>query len=284
VWRFEREARAASALNHPNIVTLHDIGTAGEGHLFVMEFVEGHTLRQMYDRGAMPASIPPIGGQIAKGLAVAHAVGIIHRDVKPENIMVRKDGYVKVLDFGLARLMRDTEAAAKSLESTNPGRVLGTVRYMSPEQARGENVAAPSDLFSLGLIFYEMATGKHPFPSDSLLGTLHAITSQTPAAPSSLNGNIPAPLEELILSMLAKDATARPTAAAVDAWLADSGAQSGQARPHAVVNVPPESSARRCHNLPVQRTPFIGRRAEQAALFRLLAEDARQLISGRAGS
>jgi predicted ATPase len=279
VWRFEREARAASALNHPNIVTVYDIGITGEGRFIVMEFVEGQTLRQMHAQGAMPASVPPIGGQIAKALAVAHAAGIIHRDVKPENIIVRKDGYVKVLDFGLARLMRDTEVDAKSPDATNPGRILGTARYMSPEQARGENSAAPSDVFSLGIIFYEMATGKHPFPSDSLLGTLHAITAQTPVSPSSLNGNIEAPLEELILAMLAKDAAARPTAAEVDATLAGSGAQSGQVRSHAVASVTPGFSAQRFDRLPVQRTPFIGRRAEQAALLPLLFDPAIRLIT-----
>src|SRR5205807_6989436 len=115
--------------------------------------------------------------------------GIIHRDIKPENVIVRKDGYVKVLDFGLARLMRDTGVETESLDSTNPGRILGTARYMSPEQARGENAAAPSDVFSLGLIFYEMATSRHPFPSDSLLGTLHALNSETPASPSIWNSN-----------------------------------------------------------------------------------------------
>ncbi|HEV3198256.1 MAG TPA: protein kinase [Bryobacteraceae bacterium] len=279
VWRFEREARAASALNHPNIVTLYDIGTAGEGRFIVMEFVEGRTLRQMHAQGAMPASVPPIGGQIAKALAVAHAAGIVHRDVKPENIIVRKDGYVKVLDFGLARLMRDTEADAKTLDGTNPGRVLGTARYMSPEQARGENSGAPSDVFSLGLIFYEMATGRHPFPSDSLLGTLHAINTRTPAAPSSLNGNIPARLEELILAMLAKDAASRPTAAEVDASLAGSEAHAGEARAHAAVCVPLEPSARSSHNLPVQRTAFIGRRAERAALLPLLLDPGIRLIT-----
>jgi serine/threonine-protein kinase len=235
VWRFEREARAASALNHPNIVTIYDIGLAPEGRYIVMEFSEGRTLRQMQAQGAMPASVPPIGGQIAKALAVAHAAGIIHRDIKPENIIVRQDGYVKVLDFGLARLLRDTEVEAETLDMTIPGRVMGTARYMSPEQAHGENSGAASDVFSLGLIFYEMATGSHPFPSHSLLGTLHAISSLTPAAPSSLNSDIPAPLEELILAMLQKDPASRPTAAEVDASLAGSWswAQPGRAPSHA---------------------------------------------------
>ena len=174
IWRFEREARAASALNHPNIVTIYDIGAAEDGRFIVMELVEGRTLRQMLSGKPMPASVTVIGGQIAKALAVAHAAGIVHRDIKPENIILRNDGYVKVLDFGLARLMRDSTADTKSLEDTTPGRVIGTTRYMSPEQARGENSAAPSDVFSLGIIFYEMAAGRHPFPAGSPLAMLYA--------------------------------------------------------------------------------------------------------------
>ena len=183
VWRFEREARAASALNHPNIVTLYDIGIAGDERFIVMEFVEGQTLRQMFAQGPLPASVPVIGGQIAKALAVAHAAGIVHRDVKPENIMLRTDGYVKILDFGLARLMHPTGLETASLSGTHPGQMLGTARYMSPEQARGENTETSSDIFSLGLVFYEMATGSHAFPTDSLLSILHAITSKTPDSP-----------------------------------------------------------------------------------------------------
>src|SRR5262249_221426 len=141
VWRFEREARAASALNHPNIVTLYDIGVAQDGRFIVMEFVEGQTLRQMLRERPMLPAISVIGGQIAKALAVAQAAGIIHGDIKPENIIVRNDGYVKVLDFGLARLGQAAEIEAKSLDETSPGRLLGTINYMSPEQARGENSA-----------------------------------------------------------------------------------------------------------------------------------------------
>ena len=213
VWRFEREARAASALNHPNIVTLYDIGIAGDEPFIVMEFVEGQTLRQMFAQGPLPASVPVIGGQITKALAVAHAAGIVHRDVKPENIMLRTDGYVKILDFGLARLMHPTGLEPASLSGTHSGQVLGTVRYMSPEQARGENPETFSDIFALGLVFYEMATGSHPFQPDSMLSILHAIAWKHPIPPSKLNPNISSQLEELILAMLAKDAASRPTAA-----------------------------------------------------------------------
>jgi predicted ATPase len=273
IWRFEREARAASALNHPNIVTLYDIGHADEGRFIVMELVEGRTLRQTMDAGANPAAIPVIGGQIAKALAVAHAAGIVHRDIKPENIMIRQDGYVKVLDFGLARLVREPERDAQELQNTHPGRVMGTVRYMSPEQARGENPEAPSDVFSLGVVFYEMATGRHPFPADSVLGTLHAITAMAPAAPSRVNPQISRALEELILGMLQKKLELRPTAEQVDSALAGSG------RITPPEGTPAEAAAKRAQNLPVHRTPFIGRRADRTALQPLLLDPGIRLIT-----
>jgi len=268
VRRFEREARAASALNHPNIVTIYDIGTCDAGRYMVMELVEGQTLREILDAGPVPASLAPVGGQIARALAVAHAAGIVHRDIKPANIMVRKDGYVKILDFGLARLARETEGP-RSLDVTTPGQVLGTVAYMSPEQVRGENVAASSDVFSLGIIFYEMATGRHPFHGDSLMAMLHAIHSQAPVLPCALNPHVLPPLESLILAMLHKDPSLRPTAAEVDAALIGSG--SG--------NPPSEPGARRSHNLPLQRTPLIGRRAERSALQPLLLDPEIRLIT-----
>ena len=277
IWRFEREARAASALNHPNIVTLYDIGNADEGRFIVMELVEGRTLRQTMEQGAVPAAIPVVGGQIAKALAVAHAAGIVHRDIKPENIMIRQDGYVKVLDFGLARLLREPEHGPQALTGTHPGRVMGTVRYMSPEQARGENPAAPSDVFSLGVVFYEMATGKHPFPSDSVLGTLHAIATEAPAAPSRLNPALSRELDGLILGMLEKTPAMRPTAAEVDAALASGGQFPPALGRHAAAA--PQDASKRSQNLPVHRTPFIGRRVDRTALQPLLLNPAIRLIT-----
>ena len=270
VQRFEREARAASALNHPNIITIYDIGACEAGRFMVMEFVEGSTLRDILARGSVLASIAPVGGQVAKALAVAHSAGIIHRDVKPANVILRKDGYVKVLDFGLARLVHESESPL-ALDLTVPGQVLGTVAYMSPEQARGENIGAPSDVFSLGMIFYEMATGRHPFRADSMVAMLHAIHSQAPPSPSTLNPYVPQPLEELILAMLRKDASLRPTAAEVDAALIG-GAPF-------VSSIPSDPGTRRSHNLPVQRTPLIGRRAERSALQPLLADTEIRLIT-----
>jgi predicted ATPase len=270
VRRFEREARAASALNHPNIITIYDIGACDAGRFIVMELVEGVTLREILESGPALASLAPIGGQIVKALAVAHAAGIIHRDIKPANIMIRKDGYVKVLDFGLARLVHESESLA-SLEVTNPGCVLGTTAYMSPEQARGENLSASSDMFSLGIIFYEMATGKHPFQASSLVATLHAIHSQEPAPLAALNPHVPRPLSDLILAMLNKDASRRPTATEVDEALIK-----GSSVPS---TAPPEPSSRPLHNLPVQRTPLIGRRAERSALQPLLMDAEIRLIT-----
>lgn len=221
VRRFVQEAKATSALNHPHVITIYDIGQASAGHFIVMEFVEGQTLRAQMEQPCPPPLVAAVGAQIAKALAATHAAGIIHRDIKPENVMLRTDGYVKVLDFGLARLA--TIAAVNSematLAHTQPGTLLGTVRYMSPEQARGEEVEAASDIFSLGVVLYEMATGRAPFAATTLLATLNAITSQHPLPPSHWQSGLSARLESLLLQMLEKDAHRRPSAGQVAAAL-----------------------------------------------------------------
>ena len=152
VERFVREARAASALNHPNIVTIHEIGESGANRFIVMEFIMGCTLRKMIGQGVDLELLARIGEQVAKALTVAHAAGIIHRDIKPDNIMVRDDGYVKLLDFGLARLVPtgSSPTLATAANNTEVGTILGTARYMSPEQARGEEANSATDMFSLG--------------------------------------------------------------------------------------------------------------------------------------
>ena len=275
VLRFGREAQAASALNHPNIVTVYDIGVAEEGRFIVMEFVAGNTLRQMLAQGPLHDSVRRLGGQLAKALSVAHAAGITHRDIKPENVMVREDGYVKVVDFGLARLTHDGvgDGVALAESVAIPGRLVGTVRYMSPEQARGEQPGAASDVFSLGLILYEMATGQHPFATDSMLGTLHAITTQAAPPLSRWSPKISPALEQLILAMLEKDVASRPTAAEVEAALTGSADLASPSRSSTI------DSPQHRHNLPIIRTPFIGRNAELAAVRPLLLDPAIRLVT-----
>jgi predicted ATPase len=218
VRRFEQEARAASALNHPNIVTIHEIGEAEVGCYIVLEYIQGRTLRTLIDEQQSFQSLAPIGRQVAQALAVAHQAGITHRDIKPENIMVRDDGYVKVLDFGLARLssaMVSSESTAETAIHTKPGSIIGTVAYMSPEQARGDTVGPESDIFSLGVVFYEMVTRQKPFGGDSEVSVLHAIAYDDLLSPSVLNPEVPPPLESLILRMLEKNPSARPSACEV---------------------------------------------------------------------
>src|SRR5262245_17649743 len=167
--RLEREARTASALNHPNIVTIHDIGSDHSTHYIASELIEGETLRERLVRGPIQLSeAVDIATQVASALVAAHDAGVVHRDIKPENIMLRPDGYVKVLDFGIAKLAEQElpvtmpREEALLLVETNLGVVLGTVRYMSPEQARGAPVDKRTDIWSLGVVFYEMVTGHAP--------------------------------------------------------------------------------------------------------------------------
>jgi tetratricopeptide (TPR) repeat protein len=224
--RFTREARAASALNHPNIITIYEIGNLDAARFIVMELVQGLPLRAMMGEPLSIDLIASIGSQAAKALAVAHRAGIIHRDIKPENIMVRDDGYVKVLDFGLARLTStfaqepnaDTPSLeeAETLNLTQPGAIIGTIKYMSPEQARAEPLSGATDIFSLGVVLYEMATACHPFSAHSQVGMLHAIVTEEPVAPTRLNPEISPELDSLILQMLEKDARRRPAASDVD--------------------------------------------------------------------
>jgi hypothetical protein len=211
VDRFFREARAASALNHPNIVTVFDAGESEQGYFIVMELVRGRDLRSLIGQPLGRKRLTSLTRQIAEALSVAHEAGIVHRDIKPDNIMVRDDGYLKVLDFGLARLA----TLLTSTTETESGGIVGTIRYMSPEQTVESAVGPPSDMFSLGVVLYELATGRHPFDAESAYGVLHAIVSHQPIPPSRLNPELPPDLESLILRMLDKDPSRRPTAAAV---------------------------------------------------------------------
>ncbi len=223
--RFAQEARAASGLNHPNIITIHDIGQSSGMPFIVMELVEGHTLRDLLEReGAFACRrLLDIGMQIADGLAKAHAAGIVHRDLKPENVMVTSDGFVKLLDFGLAKLRADPLAEGERwFDSGSPtwpgspspqtavGLVLGTAGYMSPEQARGRPVDFRTDQFALGAILYELATGRQAFLRETPAQTLAAIIEDAPEPIASHNPACPAPLRWLIEGRcLAKDPAER---------------------------------------------------------------------------
>jgi eukaryotic-like serine/threonine-protein kinase len=216
VRRFEQEARAASALNHPNIITVHEIGQAGSVHYMLMELVDGKTLREVLGSGPLPTKrILQLCTQVADGLAKAHAAGITHRDLKPENLMITKDGVVKILDFGLAkqtRLVRGGEEGteiATVADVTEPGMLLGTVGYMSPEQAQGQVVNFQSDQFSLGTIVYEMVTGERAFARSTAAETLAAIIREEPKRIAELNPRAPAQLRWVIERCLAKDAEDR---------------------------------------------------------------------------
>ena len=210
IERFEREARAASALNHPNIVTIYDVGVEGGMSYIAMEWVDGSALRDLVAR-AKPQAIPTvvsIGAQIADGLGVAHAAGIVHRDLKPENVMVTADGLVKILDFGLAKLVAPGDEAMSQLATesggTAAGALLGTVGYMSPEQAAGRIVDHRSDQFALGVILYELATGVRAFKRDSVVQTLAAIIEDEPEPLEVRNPQAPSQLSKVIARCLSK--------------------------------------------------------------------------------
>jgi tetratricopeptide (TPR) repeat protein/TolB-like protein len=207
--RFTHEARSASSLNHPNIVTIHDIDTENGRPYIVMEFIDGRDLRSYVNEGPMTArKLLEIAAQIAEGLAAAHEHGIVHRDLKPENVMVTKDGFVKVLDFGLAKITRPATAedvtAELSLPGTTPGTILGTVGYMSPEQATGKPLDARSDQFALGAILYELATGKAAFDAPNAIDTLSAILHEDPPPILGINPKVPEQFAWIVERLLSK--------------------------------------------------------------------------------
>ena len=208
--RFQREARAASALNHPNICTVYDIGEHDGRQFIVMERLEGQTLKHsISERGMNSERVAKLGMQVAEALVAAHAKGIVHRDLKPANIFVSPEGRVKVLDFGLAKLL-PTAADLSATESlTQPQAVMGTLPYMAPEQVRGERVDGRADIYSLGAVLYEMATGQRPFREELATRLTDDILHKTPAAPTRMNYELSARLEEIILKCLEKDAENR---------------------------------------------------------------------------
>ena len=193
--RFEQEARAASALNHPNIITIYEIGEWNGAHFIATEYIEGETLRYHMQKGRLELSeILDIGVQTAGALAAAHAAGIIHRDIKPANIMLRQDGYIKVLDFGLAKL----STTSGNPDVTDPGRVMGTVNYMSPEQALGQPVDHRTDIFSLGEVLYELASGHRPFAGNGDAAIYDGILNRTPPPLAEFDALLPAALDQVL--------------------------------------------------------------------------------------
>ncbi len=275
--RFEQEARAASALNHPNIITVHDLGQDGTTHYIAMELVEGKTLRELFAGGLLPMRRTiEIAAQIAEGLTKAHEAGIAHRDLKPENLMVSDDGFVKILDFGLAKLAASdgvpSDAGDATAFKTQEGLVIGTVGYMSPEQASGLQLDFRSDQFSFGLVLYEMVTGKHPFQRKTAAETVVAIMREQPEPIGAQSRDAPAPLCWAIDRCMAKEPDRRYVSTrelarelgAIRDRFSEKPARAGEVCPI---------------NLPVQRTGFIGREKEAAAAMELLLREGVRLVT-----
>jgi len=215
--RFVREAKAASALNHPNILVIHEIGEADDAHYIVSEFIEGRTLREILNEGSLEISqVLDISVQVASALHAAHEAHLVHRDIKPDNLMIRPDGYVKVLDFGLAKLVEKKQQAFLGFEEstvrqnqTAKGVILGTVNYMSPEQAKGELVDERTDIFSLGVVIYEMVAGRTPFAEGSMSETLANLINAEPQPLSRFAATVPVELNRIVSKMLRKNSDER---------------------------------------------------------------------------
>jgi predicted ATPase len=278
--RFEQEARSACALNHPNIVTIYELGQVDGTHYIAMELVDGETVRDLLGSGPVPfRKAVAIAAQIADALAKAHEIGIVHRDLKPENLMVSDDGTPKVLDFGLAKLLAAGHTSGSDASTTTVigpitehGTVMGTVGYMSPEQTKGDDVDFRSDQFSFGSVLYEMVTGVPAFQKKTHAETTAAILRDEPERIGARMLQAPAPFVWIVERCLAKDPKQRYTStrdlardlAAVRERLADAPALHADAR---------------CNNLPVQRTAFIGRELEASALRQLLSRADVRLVT-----
>ena len=278
--RFEQEARSASALNHPNIITIYELGQHGSTHYIAMELVEGKTLRELLVSGLLPMrKAIEIAAQVAEGLAKAHEAGILHRDLKPENLMVSDDGFAKILDFGLAKVEPPSRKPSDmSTWQTQPGLLLGTVEYMSPEQASGCRLDFRSDQFSFGLLLYEMVSGKRAFQRGTAAETVVAILREQPEPIGAQNPDVPAPLCWTIERCLAKEPDKRYVSTR------DLARELAALRDHFSEKRVGQLEARPT-NIPLQRTGFVGREKEVAAATELvLREDVRLVtVTGPGG-
>ena len=244
--RFETEARAVAALTHPHILAVHDMGTEDGLAFVVFELLEGRTLRRVLEAGPIaPRRVAEYAVQVCRGLAAAHDKGIVHRDLKPENLLLTRDGQVKILDFGLAKLVHgDESGSGETSTTTDAGVVLGTAGYMSPEQARGRPADARSDLFSLGAVLYEMLSGRRPFAGDTAADTLSAILHRDPPEITTGVGAVPAGVEKVVRRCLEKDPQERFQSARDVAFALE--AVSGSS---AVLAAPPPRGSRRRSSL-----------------------------------
>jgi predicted ATPase len=276
--RFEQEARSASALNHPNIITIYELGRDGSTHYIAMELVEGKTVRELMVGGLLPIrKAIEIAAQVADGLTKAHEAGIAHRDLKPENLMISNDGFVKILDFGLAKLALPPSGEVSDMSptvawQTRPGIVMGTMQYMSPEQVRGARLDFRSDQFSFGLVLYEMVTGKLAFRRDTTAEILVAILREHAEPVGVQNSDAPAPLCWVIERCLAKEPEKRYTSTRELARELSAIRDRFSEKPAKQVEMRPA-------NLPVQRTGLVGRDKDVAAAKELLLREDVRLVT-----
>jgi hypothetical protein len=283
VGRFLQEARAASALTHPNVAVVYDVGAIDGVSFIAMEYVEGNTLAEVLAGGPIATrDIVDIGSQIADALHSAHTKGVIHRDVKAANLMIMAGGRVKVLDFGLAKIARAKDETAEGnmthLALTEPGAVMGTVGYMSPEQATGAPTDQRTDLFSLGVVLYQAATGRMPFAGSTPVETIHRIRYAEPEAIARFNYAIPSELQRIIRKSLEKEPARRYQSA--QELLVD---LRNLARDSDADRMAPIGDGRGPHNLPEDLTSFVGRREEIRHVSHLLASSRFVTLTGAGG-
>src|SRR5579871_5124245 len=274
--RFQREAKAASALNHPNIVTIYELGHLNGTHYIAMEMIRGETLRTSISPGPLPfRKAIAIAAQIADALAKAHEIGLVHRDLKPENLMVADDGTAKILDFGLAKLREhplDPDSPTSVGSVTDPGTVMGTLAYMSPEQANGGDVDFRSDQFSFGAVLYEIVNGRAAFPGNGRAEIMAAILRDHPERVHSAKLQAPAPFFWILERCLAKDPNQRYASTR-------NLARDLETVRELRLDPSPRRIEVRLSNMPVQRTSFIGRERELENLRKLLSSENVRLVT-----